>query len=48
MTNNTDLLFLNFLNMLDFFSKLTKNNINLIVSNIFLFQINYFLSKSTI
>ena len=46
MTDYINLLFLSFLNKLEFFSKLTKNSITLALSNIFLFRANYVISKS--
>ena len=48
MTNLIDLLFLNLLNKLSFFSKLIKNSIILVISNTFLFSANYIITKNTI
>ena len=47
MVKYIDLLSLIFLNKLSFFLKLAKNNITLIVSDIFLFKANFTINKST-
>ena len=43
-----DLLFLGFLNKLASFSKFAKNSITFVISNIFIFKVNFIIRKNTI
>ena len=48
MTKYVILLTFSFLNKLCFFLKFAKNNITLVIFNIFIFKTNYTITKNTI